>query len=71
MIVWSETALERGGINAKELLLTVGTAPTVTRPAPRPESTAEAVKRYVAIYEQSKPTGRSGQPRHRGFRPAS
>jgi hypothetical protein len=66
MLVWSEAALQRGGINAKELLVLSGTTPVVvSQPV---ESTAQAIKRYLDMYEQSKPTGRATKPRRQGSR---
>lgn len=69
-ITWSQAALERSGISAKDLLVLAMTAPPV-RPAirllaaeqdaqndPGSESAEAAITRYVEMYEQSKPRPR-------------
>jgi hypothetical protein len=64
-ITWNDAAVERGGFTAKDLLVLARTEPPV-RPAVRlraqdganGESDEAAIKRYLEMYEKSKPRPR-------------
>lgn len=68
MIVWSESALERAGIDAKELLLSAGTTgmtpvPTTTTTSTPTVTTAETVEQTIARYLDMSQSARSARAR--------
>jgi hypothetical protein len=74
-VTWNEAAVERSGLTAKDLLVLARTTPA-ERPAVRlraqdganGESEEAAIKRYLAMYERSKPRNRPASLPHRDSR---